>query len=48
MLFAMAAISLMYLEMRVYKVLSYKSLILSGSFYFVYVALILLFPSLTG
>jgi len=47
MIFAMAAISLMYLEMRVYKVLSYKSLILSGSFYFVYVALILLFPSLT-
>jgi len=47
MLFAMGAISLLYMEMRVWKTISYKSLMLSGSFYIVYVALIFLFPSLT-
>jgi len=30
--------------MRAYKVLSYKSLMLSGAFYIVYVALIFLYP----
>ena len=47
MLFAMGAIALIYFEMRLFKSLSYKSLILSGSFYLVYVALIILFPALT-
>jgi len=46
MLFAMAAISLIYLEMRAYGSLSYKSLMLSGAFYFAYIALIVIFPSL--
>jgi cation:H+ antiporter len=46
MLFAMGAISLLYFEMRAFKTLSYKSLMISGVFYFVYVALIFLFPSL--
>ena len=44
MLFAIAAILLIYFEMRTYKSLSYKSLMLSGAFYIVYIALIFLYP----
>jgi cation:H+ antiporter len=44
MFFAVAAILLIYIELRTYKVLSYKSLMLSGAFYIVYVALIFLYP----
>ena len=44
MFFAIAAILLIYLEMRTYKVLSYKSLMLSGAFYIAYVVLIFFYP----
>jgi hypothetical protein len=44
MFFAIAAILLIYIELRTYRVLSYKSLMLSGAFYIVYVALIFLYP----
>jgi len=46
MLFAMAAISLIFLEMRAFKSVSYKGLLLSGAFYFAYIALLILSPSL--
>lgn len=42
--FAMAAILLIYFELRVFKSLSYKSLMISGAFYFVYVLLVILYP----
>jgi cation:H+ antiporter len=48
MIFAMAAISLIFLEMRIYKTISYKALLLSGTFYIVYVALVVLFPTLAA
>ena len=44
MLFAMAAILLIYVEMRAFKSLSYKSLLLSGAFYIAYIVLIVLYP----
>lgn len=45
MLFAMAAISLIFIELRRFGSLSYKGLLLSGGFYFAYLALIVLSPS---
>lgn len=44
MFFAMAAILLIYFELRTYKVLSYKSLMFSGVFYIAYIVLIFLYP----
>ena len=44
MLLAMAAILLIYWEMRTFKSLSYKSLLLSGSFYVVFLLLLVLYP----
>lgn len=44
MFFAMAAISLIYIEVRKYQGLTYRGLLLSGAFYFAYLALIVLSP----
>lgn len=48
MFFAIIAIFLIYAEMRAFKELSYKSLLLSGLFYFLYIALVVMMPGLTG
>jgi len=48
MLFAIIAIFLIYVEMRVFGELSYKSLLFSGLFYFLYIILIIAMPELTG
>jgi cation:H+ antiporter len=47
MFFAIIAIFLIYIEMRVFKELSYKSLMLSGLFYVLYLILIIAMPGLT-
>ncbi|MEM2839689.1 MAG: sodium:calcium antiporter [Thermoplasmata archaeon] len=48
MFFAMIAIFLIYVEMRVFKQLSYKSLLFSGVFYFLYIVLVVTMPGLTA
>lgn len=45
MAFAMIAIMLIYFEMRAFKALSYKSLIFSGTFYVLYIAIVIYLAS---
>lgn len=48
MLFAIIAIFLIYAELRVFKGLSYKSLIVSGLFYLLYIMLVIAMPGWTS
>jgi len=48
MFFAMMAIFLIYAEMRIFKNLTYKSLMLSSAFYIMYIILLVSMPGLAG